>query len=195
MSTRYNNGSHYENHQRAAELHDSPRMPIGSPSRTDNRITLPGTSIHGKPWRTPRTLISIPRRLRLDMASPRSDMMTSRPSLMNCGKLEVVQTDRRKKTGFMPQNNCDPAPTPADPALGDHKCPKCGAEMEPIEMGAAGLSLQELQLCPGCYLVTWSDQDGPHVRQGVPVKPGAQLRGEPGPRSEPTWPAGEPEEC
>ena len=23
MSTRYNNGSHYENHQRAAELHDS----------------------------------------------------------------------------------------------------------------------------------------------------------------------------
>ena len=23
MSTRYNNGSHYENHQRAAELHDA----------------------------------------------------------------------------------------------------------------------------------------------------------------------------
>lgn len=95
----------------------------------------------------------------------------------------------------MPQNNCDPLPPPADPTLGDRLCPKCGAEMEPIEMGAAGLSLQKLQLCPGCYLVTWSDQDGPHARQGVPVKPGSELGSEQGPSSEPTWPAGEPEEC
>ena len=47
--------------------------------------------------------------------------MTSQPWLMNCGKLEVVQTDHRKKTGSMPQNNCDPASTPADPALGDQQ--------------------------------------------------------------------------
>jgi hypothetical protein len=119
---------------------------------------------------------------------------------MNYGKLEVVQTDHRKKIGSMPQNNCDPTPTPANSALGEHKCPKCGVEMEPIEMGAAGLSLQDLQLCPGCYLVTWSDQDGPHVRQGVPVKPGlARSKQDPrddqGPGSDPKWPAGEPEQC
>ena len=75
----------------------------------------------------------------------------------------------------MPPNNCDPALTPVDPAGGDHECPKCGVEMEPIEIGVEGLPLQELQLCPGCYLVTWSDQDGPHVRQGVPMKAEPQL--------------------
>ena len=124
--------------------------------------------------------------------------MTSQPSLMNSGKLEAVQTDRPKKIGSMPQNNCDPVLTPADPAPGDHGCPKCGVEMEPIDIEVEGLPLQELQLCPGCYLVTWSDQDGPHVRQGVPMKPGVNpgelSPGEPGP-SKPGWPAGEPEEC
>ena len=130
----------------------------------------------------------------MDMASPRSGMMTSQPSLMNCGKLEAVQTDRRKKIGSMPQNNCDPTRTPADPTLGDRLCPKCGAEMEPIEMGAEGLDLQKLQLCPGCYLVTWMDQDGPHVRQGVPMKPGENPHGEPS-AGESGWVPGEPEEC
>ena len=62
-------------------------------------------------------------------------------------------------------------------------------------MGEAGLALQELQLCPGCYLVTWSDEDGPHARQGVPVKPGSDPRGDQGPHGESKWPAGEPEEC
>ena len=108
---------------------------------------------------------------------------------MNYGKLEGVQMDRLRKTGSMPQNNCDPGRTPADQGRADRKCPKCGVEMEPIEMGEAGLSLQELQLCPGCYLVTWSDQDGPHARQGVPVKPGSE------PRGESNWLPGEPEEC
>ena len=89
----------------------------------------------------------------------------------------------------MPLNNYDPAHTPVDSALGDQGCPKCGVEMEPIEIGEEGPPFQELQLCPGCYLVTWTDQDGPHVRQGVPVKPGMN------PRHEPTWLAGEPEEC
>jgi len=89
----------------------------------------------------------------------------------------------------MPQNNYDPAPTPVDPAAEDHGCPKCGVEMEPIEIGVEGLPLQQLQLCPGCYLVTWSDQDGLHVRQGVPMKKGLR------PPSEAGWLAGEPEEC
>ena len=65
-------------------------------------------------------LIGILRRLRLDMASPHSDMMTSQPSLMNSGKLEAVQTDHRKKIGSMPQKNCDPALTPGDLVRGDH---------------------------------------------------------------------------
>jgi hypothetical protein len=71
----------------------------------------------------------------------------------------------------MPRNNCDPAPTPPDSELGDQQCPKCGAEMEPIESHVAGLPLQKLQLCPACYLVMWSDQDGMHVRQGVSMGP------------------------
>ena len=89
----------------------------------------------------------------------------------------------------MPQNNCDPALSPVDPGLGDHTCPKCGVEMEPIDIGVEGPPLQELQLCPGCYLVMWSDKDGLHVRQGVPMKKGVNLP------SEPTGMAGEPAEC
>ena len=61
-------------------------------------------------------------------------------------------------------------------------------------MGAEGLAVQELQLCPGCYLVTWTDQDGPHVRQGVPVKPGDESRNEPGAYGPGSVP-GEPQEC
>jgi hypothetical protein len=61
--------------------------------------------------------------------------------------------------------------------------------MEPIESGVQGLPLQQLQLCPACYLVTWSDQDGLHARQGVPMTTGVN------PDVEPKWLAGEPEEC
>src|SRR5579864_4196549 len=121
------------------------------------------------------------------MASFRSDMLTSQLSLMNSGKPEVVQTDRPKRIGSMPQNNCDPAHTPVDAC--HQGCPKCGAEMEPIEIGVEGLPLEQLQLCPGCYLVTWHDQDGLQVRQGVPMKKGLR------PPSEAGWLAGEPEEC
>jgi len=85
----------------------------------------------------------------------------------------------------MPPGDRDPMLTPLDSARGGHECPKCGVEMEPIEIGVEGLPLQDLQLCPGCYLVTWSDQDGPHVRQGVPMKNGVQPRGEPSVASEP----------
>jgi uncharacterized protein with PIN domain len=88
----------------------------------------------------------------------------------------------------MPPKNCDPVLPPANPAIEASRCPKCGGEMEPIEVGVEGLPLQDLQLCPGCYLVTWSDQDGPHVRQGVPMKKGARPHGAPSLASE-------PEEC
>ena len=71
----------------------------------------------------------------------------------------------------------------------NHTCPRCGVEMEPIETGEQGPPLQQLQLCPGCYLVMWSDEDSQrHLRQGVPMKKGA------GPGSE-SFVAGEPEEC
>ena len=133
------------------------------------------------------------KRLPLDMASLPSDTMTSLPSLMNFGEPEAVRKDRRRKIGFMPQNNYDRAHTPPDPAQGDRRCPKCGAETEPIEMGAEGLAVQELQLCPNCYLVTWTDEDGPHVRQGVPVKPGDDPAANQRPQF--GWLPGEPEEC
>jgi hypothetical protein len=122
------------------------------------------------------------------MASPLSGTMTSPPSLMNFGGLEAVRTDHRKRIGSMPPKNCDPALTPVDPA-GDHGCPKCGLAMEPIETGVEGPPVQQLELCPGCYLVTWSDQDGLHARQGVPVKKGVN------PGSEPRWLIGKPEQC
>jgi hypothetical protein len=91
----------------------------------------------------------------------------------------------------MPQT---PAHVQIDPQLAEHKCPKCGAEMEPIDANVEGLPLQELELCPGCYLVTWTDQDGPHFRQGVPWKTGEARPGEPNP-SDQGWSPGEPEEC
>jgi len=35
--------------------------------------------------------------------------------------------------------------------------------------GRGGPRCSNLQLCPKCYLVTWTDQDGLHLRQGVPM--------------------------
>ena len=70
----------------------------------------------------------------------------------------------------MPQSNCDRTSRPVDGALGDASCPKCGAEMEPIDIAVEGLPLRDLRLCPNCYLVTWSDETGFQSRQGVPMK-------------------------
>jgi hypothetical protein len=89
----------------------------------------------------------------------------------------------------MPPKNCDLALPPVDSVFGDRGCPKCGVEMEPIEIGAEGPLVQQLQLCPGCYLVMWNDHDGIHVRQGVPMKKRVD------PRDRPGWLVGEPEEC
>ena len=71
---------------------------------------------------------------------------------------------------MLPPKDSDPVPIPADSVLWEHECPKCGVEMEPIEIGVAGLPLKELELCPACYLVVWRDQGGFQVRQGVPMK-------------------------
>ena len=106
---------------------------------------------------------------------------------MSFGKPEAALKDHRRKIGSMPQNNCDPERKPVNPALTDRRCPKCGVEMEAIEVEVDELPLDQLELCPNCYLVTWTDEDGPHARQGVPVKPGTDLR--------PTSAPGEPEEC
>ncbi len=92
----------------------------------------------------------------------------------------------------MPQNNCDPILL--DAAAGDHPCPKCGTQMEPIDAEVEGLSLPELELCPGCYLVTWTDEEGPHVRQGVPIKADGNSGSESRPIG-PGWSAREPEKC
>ena len=85
--------------------------------------------------------------------------------------------------------NCDPALTSVDSLLADRGCPKCGVEMEPIEIAVEGLPLEQLQLCPGCYLVTWIDHDEYHVRQGVAMRRGFHFDGER------EWLAGEPKEC
>jgi hypothetical protein len=138
--------------------------------------------------------ISRLRQPRQRTAPPHSGTVTSRRLRMNCGRLEAVQKDRRKKIGSMPQNNCDPTRTPGNPELGDHGCPKCGVEMEPIEIGVEGPPLEHLQLCPGCYLVTWSDEAGLHLRQGVPMKNGVSSEIQPS-ETQPVWLSGEPEEC
>ena len=49
------------------------------------------------------------------------------------------------------------------------RCPKCGAEMEPIEIAVEGLPIEHLRLCPDCYVVEWSDAHGGHIDQGIPV--------------------------
>jgi hypothetical protein len=100
----------------------------------------------------------------------------------------------------MPPNNYDPELPAAngrrsdsglpDSGLKDDACPKCGAEMEPIEPGADGPPVERLQLCPKCYIVIWSDQDGLHVRQGIPMKKNGKSDGDIS-----TWGSGEPREC
>jgi hypothetical protein len=49
-------------------------------------------------------------------------------------------------------------------------CPRCGAEMEEIDAAAEQPAVQQLRLCPDCYIVTWNDENGIQIRQGVPVK-------------------------
>jgi hypothetical protein len=65
----------------------------------------------------------------------------------------------------------------------DNICPKCGALMEAIETGMEPPPLEDVQLCPRCYLVTWSDRDGLHARQGIPMKKGSTPERPAGPRS------------
>jgi hypothetical protein len=71
----------------------------------------------------------------------------------------------------MPRTRADSGHTPINLAK-DRECPKCGAETEPIEIAVEGLPIEQLQLCPACYLVTWRDHEGFHIRQGSPVKEG-----------------------
>jgi hypothetical protein len=72
----------------------------------------------------------------------------------------------------MALKNSGPVGLPADPFRKDSECPKCGAEMEQIEVALEELPIQQLQLCPKCYVVTWRDDGGLHAQQGFPVKKG-----------------------
>ena len=54
-------------------------------------------------------------------------------------------------------------------SIGSMRCPRCDADMEQIEEDAENQLFDDLQLCPSCYLVTWSDQNGFHSQQGIPV--------------------------
>lgn len=42
--------------------------------------------------------------------------------------------------------------------------------MELIETDAEILPFGQLRLCPVCYLVSFRDEDGVHLRQGIPVR-------------------------
>jgi len=78
----------------------------------------------------------------------------------------------------MPHRNCDPVRAAVDPLGCAGLCPKCGVEMESIEIGVQVLALEQLRLCPGCYLVTWIDHNERHIRQGVAMKKGFHFSGE-----------------
>ena len=67
--------------------------------------------------------------------------------------------------------------SPASAEKGED-CPKCGAVMEPIDPAMEGPDVEQLQLCPTCYLVMWKDETGFQVRQGVPVPNGTKPRDE-----------------
>ncbi len=43
--------------------------------------------------------------------------------------------------------------------------------MEDIESPLAEAHLDQVRLCPGCYLVLWHDGSAIQTGQGVPVKP------------------------
>lgn len=90
----------------------------------------------------------------------------------------------------MQKSDLDPSPVHVA-ELGEDVCPKCGADTESIEPSAGGPFLQQLRLCPACYLVTWTDQDGLHLRQGVPMAKGV----DPATLGEPMWQSGDPESC
>jgi hypothetical protein len=67
--------------------------------------------------------------------------------------------------------------SPIGLALTDESCPKCGSEMEAIDVAVEDLPLRQLRLCPECYLVTWMDETGFQFRQGVPMKKGQPSEG------------------
>lgn len=89
----------------------------------------------------------------------------------------------------MPHGNHYSIMLSSEDLLKDSLCPKCGAEMEPIDTEPGGPSLDHLQLCPDCYLVLWIDEAGLQVRQGVPMKKDTA------PVNAPEWPMGAPRKC
>ena len=89
----------------------------------------------------------------------------------------------------MSQNTHDPITTRAHRLLSEGTCPKCGAEMEPIDNGPDGPTLEHLELCPNCYLVMWDEEGAIQVRQGVPMNKDTS------PAGEAAWVTGAPRKC
>lgn len=58
-------------------------------------------------------------------------------------------------------------PQPAYPQTLGLICPRCGATMEEIENGFDELPLEQMRLCPSCYLVAWRDDAGEQFGQGT----------------------------
>ena len=86
-------------------------------------------------------------------------------------------------------------PAADDAVVRDDVCPKCGSEMEPIEITEQGPPFQQLHLCPACYLVMWRDPEGIHIRQGVPVRT-ESMTAEPDQSISPaTFLAADPKKC
>lgn len=107
---------------------------------------------------------SIPRRLRIGMALRLSDIMTSRPSLIICGKPGAVQMDHPKRTGSMPRKNCDRAPAIDHCGATRSHPARRGAVRSHCTNGAADL----------CEQATMSKPSGFPTRHTVP---GRQVRG------------------
>src|SRR5271168_1562760 len=85
------------------------------------------------------------------MASHYLDILKSRLWRTNFGRPGGVPMGQPRKIGSMPRNNCDPGRRPDALALEDDSCPKCGTEMEPIDIAVEDLPARQLRLCPACY--------------------------------------------
>ena len=105
MSTQHN-GSHYENHQRAAELHDVAAHAHRIAEQHGKQEHLTG---HESSRQALEDSPDAYQNTQGATASPHSPMATSQLSPITSGKAEDVRKARRKKIGSAPWNICGPA--------------------------------------------------------------------------------------
>ena len=104
------------------------------------------------------------------MEWPYLGTMTSPLWQMSYGEPEAALKDPQRRIGSMPLNNYDPEGRLVGAVLGHEDCPKCGTLMETVEVEVEELPIQQLRLCPECYLVTWNDENGFQSRRVFPRK-------------------------